>query len=215
MVNQFLSSWFLLGRFKKSYCKILVIRISHPTLCFTGPSTGKQSKRSRRWTSHLSKVILLTMSSQLVRGTKNILSLKLETSYGKFTLALCGIVDQLMAKRFYYMKSGRRTQQSFIRRGLEHLRISSQYRVRILQSPKDICQRFWLANFFRSLWLVPFSTPVLTGLGMFMRPWSLSSTCAEELWVEIGLVRFATKCLQAKHDSLNYSSSWQERMGSW
>ena len=215
MVNQFLSSWFLLGRFKKSYCKILVIRISHPTLCFTGPSTGKQSKRSRRWTSHLSKVILLTMSSQLVRGTKNILSLKLETSYGKFTFALCGIVDQLMAKRFYYMKSGLRTQQSFIRRGLEHLRISSQYRVRILQSPKDICQRFWLANFFRSLWLVPFSTPVLTGLGMFMRPWSLSSTCAEELWVEIGLVRFATKCLQAKHDSLNYSSSWQERMGSW
>ena len=53
------------------------------------------------------------------------LSLKLETSYGKFTLALCGIVDQLMAKRFYYMKSGLRTQQSFIRRGLEHLRISS------------------------------------------------------------------------------------------
>ena len=28
-----------------------------------------------------------------------------------------------------------------------------------------------------------FSTPVLTGLGM--RSWSLSSTCAEELWVEI------------------------------
>ena len=28
-----------------------------------------------------------------------------------------------------------------------------------------------------------FSTPVFTGLGM--RSWSLSSTCAEELWVEI------------------------------
>ena len=68
--------------------------------------------------------------------------MKLEISYRKFTLALCGIVDQLIAKRFYYMKSGLRTQQRFIRRGLERLRISAQYRVRILQSPKDICQRF-------------------------------------------------------------------------
>ena len=59
----------------------------------------------------------------------------------------CGIVDQLMAKRFYYMKSGLRTQQRFIRRGLERLRISAQYRVRILQSRKDTCRRFWLANF--------------------------------------------------------------------
>ena len=55
--------------------------------------------------------------------------MKLEISYRKFTLALCGIVDQLIAKRFYYMKSGLRTQQRFIRRGLERLRISAQYRV--------------------------------------------------------------------------------------
>ena len=68
--------------------------------------------------------------------------MKLETSYGKFTLPFCGIVDQLMAKRFYYMKSGLRTQQRFIRRGLERLRISAQYRVRILQSRKDTCRRF-------------------------------------------------------------------------
>ena len=205
MVNQFLSSWFLLGRFKKSYCKILVIRISHHTLCFTGPSTGKQSKRSRRRTLHLSKVILLTMSSQLVRGTRRVLSLKLEISYRKFTLALCGIVDRLMAKRFYHMKSGLRTQQHFIRRGLEHLRISSQYRVRILQSPespKDICQRFWLANFFRQFVISPILDPSAYGFGnvhapvislLYMRRRAVARDWISPIWnkVLIGQTRLA------------------------
>ena len=42
--------------------------------------------------------------------------------------------------------------------------------------------------------LTPFSTPVLTGLG------SLSSTCAEELWVEIEFDTISKNCLFA-HES--------------
>ena len=54
----------------------------------------------------------------------------------------------------FWSTSVTHTWRFFRKQRMERLRISAQYRVRILQSRKNICRLFWLASLLVSLWLV-------------------------------------------------------------
>ena len=54
----------------------------------------------------------------------------------------------------FWSTSVTHTWRFFRKQRMERLRISVQYRVRILQSRKNICRLFWLASLLVSLWLV-------------------------------------------------------------